>query len=59
MTIPHVSPASRALETETTDASMTLTVIFHHLDASGVVMTLGAIPLHHEGPSSGQPQPRP
>jgi hypothetical protein len=59
MTMRHVSPVSWALETETSDVSKTPTVIFRRLDASNVVMTLDAIPLHHEGSSSGQPQPQP
>jgi hypothetical protein len=59
MIMRHVSPISRALEMETSDVSKTPTVIFHRLDASDAVMTLDAIPLHHEGSSSGQPQPRP
>jgi hypothetical protein len=50
MTTPHVSPAWRASETETSDISMTPIAIFHHLDASDAVMTLSAIPLRHEGP---------
>jgi hypothetical protein len=59
MTTRHVSLASRASETETSGVSMTPAVIFRRLDASNAVMTLGAIPLCHEGPSFGQPQPRP
>jgi hypothetical protein len=33
---------------------MTPATIFHRLDASDAVMTLGTIPLHHEGPLSDQ-----
>jgi hypothetical protein len=59
MTTRHVSPASQALKMETSDASMTPAVIFCRLDAFDAVMTLGAISFCHEGPSFGQPQPRP
>jgi hypothetical protein len=55
MTMQHMSPTSRASETETVDVSMTPAQIFYRLDASDAVMTISAIPLHHEGPSSGQP----
>jgi hypothetical protein len=58
MTVWHVSPALRASETETSDVSMTSTAIFRCLDAFEAAMTLGVIPLHHDGPSSGQPRPQ-
>jgi hypothetical protein len=38
---------------------MTSTVIFRRLNAFEVAMTLGVIPLHHDGPLSGQPLLRP